>query len=97
MGTREPSYGPPKLLESRGIEGFLPRTHQTLGQRKSQNRAPFLTDMGTKSKGKNHEGFMHTSSNKSPREQPRNLSNKIAKKGLRKSSKRKIRKNSNMP
>jgi hypothetical protein len=30
---------------------------------------------------KNHEGFMHTSLNKSPRERPRNLSKKIAKKG----------------
>jgi hypothetical protein len=52
MGTPYPSYGPPKLVETRGIEGFSPRTHQTLGQRKPQNRAPFLTDLGGESKGK---------------------------------------------
>jgi hypothetical protein len=40
------SYDPPKLVESRGIEGFSPRTPQTLEQRKLQNRAPFLTDLG---------------------------------------------------
>jgi hypothetical protein len=52
MGTPLSSYGPPKLVESRGIEGFPPRTPQTLGQRKPQNRAPFLTDLGGKSIGK---------------------------------------------
>jgi hypothetical protein len=52
MGTPYPSYGPPKLVETRGIEGFSPRTHQTLGQRKPQNRAPFLTDFREESKGK---------------------------------------------
>jgi hypothetical protein len=34
MGTSWPSYGPPKLVESRGIEGFLPRTPLTLGESK---------------------------------------------------------------
>jgi hypothetical protein len=38
---------------------------------------------------KNHEGFMHTSPNKSTREQPRKLSKKITKERLRKSPKRK--------
>jgi hypothetical protein len=52
MGTPKPSYGPPKLVESRGIEGIPPRTHQTLGQRKTLNRAPFLTDLGEESKEK---------------------------------------------
>jgi hypothetical protein len=52
MGTPLPSYDPSKLVESRGIEGFLPRTSQTLGQRKPQNRAPFLTGLGEESKGK---------------------------------------------
>jgi hypothetical protein len=52
MGTPWPSYGPPKLVESRGIKGFLPTTTQTLGQRKPQNQAPFHTDLGGKSKGK---------------------------------------------
>jgi hypothetical protein len=84
MGTPLPSYGPPKLVESRGIKGFPPRTPQTLERRKPQNRAPFLTDLGRESKGKNHKGFMHTTPNKSPREKPRKLSKKIAKKRLRK-------------
>jgi hypothetical protein len=52
MGTPYPSYGPLKLIESRGIEGFPPRTHQILGQRKPQNEAPFLTDLVGESKGK---------------------------------------------
>jgi hypothetical protein len=52
MGTPMPSYGPPKLVESRGIGGFLPRAPQTLEQRKPQNRAPFPTDLGGESKGK---------------------------------------------
>jgi hypothetical protein len=52
MGTPQPSYGPPKLVESRGIEGFSQRTPLTLGQRKPQNRAPLLTNLGGKLKGK---------------------------------------------
>jgi hypothetical protein len=52
MVTPLPSYGPPKLVESRGIEGFPLRTPLTLGQRKPQIRAPLLTDLGGKSKGK---------------------------------------------
>jgi hypothetical protein len=36
---------------------------------------------------KNHEGFMHTTPNKFSRKRPRNLSKKIAKKGLQKSPK----------
>jgi hypothetical protein len=86
-----------KIVESRGIDGFLPRTHQTLRQQKSQNRAPILTDLGGESKGKNHEGFMHTSRNKSPRKRSRNPSSKNAKKMLQKSPKRKTGKNSNKP
>jgi hypothetical protein len=39
-------------VESKGIERFPPRTPQTLGQRKPQNRTPFLTDLGGESKGK---------------------------------------------
>jgi hypothetical protein len=46
MGTPLPSYGPLKLVESRGIEGFPPRTPLTLGQQKPQNRATLLTDLG---------------------------------------------------
>jgi hypothetical protein len=63
MFTPYPSYGPPKLVESRVIEGFPPRIPQTLEQQKPQNRAPFLYDLGGESKGKNHEGFIHISPN----------------------------------
>jgi hypothetical protein len=52
MGTPYSSYGPPKLVESRGIKGFSPRMPQTQGQRKPQNRAPLLTNLGAESKGK---------------------------------------------
>jgi hypothetical protein len=52
MGTPLPSYGPLKLVESRGIEGLPPRTPQILGQRKPQNQALFLTDFERESKGK---------------------------------------------
>jgi hypothetical protein len=44
--------------------------------------------LGGESKGKNHEGFMHTSPNKSSRKRLRNLSKKITKKRLRKSPKK---------
>jgi hypothetical protein len=60
-------YGPPKLVKSKGIDGFPPITHQTLGQRKPQNWAPFLTDLGGNQRVKSSEGLMHTSPNKSPR------------------------------
>jgi hypothetical protein len=72
--------------QAREIEGFPPRTHQTLGQRKPQNRAPFLTGVGG-SKGKEPRRVHANISNKSSRKQPRNLSQKINKKGLQKSPK----------
>jgi hypothetical protein len=52
MGTSYPSFGPPKLVESKGIEGFPLRTTQTLEQQKPPKQAPFLTDLGVESKGK---------------------------------------------
>jgi hypothetical protein len=80
MGTPLPSYGPQKLIESRGIEGFPPRTPQTLGQRKPQNRDLCSRIWEENQRENNHEGYKHTSPKKSPREPPRNLSKKIAKK-----------------
>jgi hypothetical protein len=41
-----------KLTKSRGIEVIAPRTPLTLEHRKPQNQAPFLTDLGGESKGK---------------------------------------------
>jgi hypothetical protein len=67
MGTPLPSYGPPKLVESRGIEGFLPRTHQTLGQQKLLNQASFLTNLGGESKGKEPRRVHAYIPNKSPK------------------------------
>jgi hypothetical protein len=97
MGTPLPSYGPPKFVKSWGIRRFPPGTPQTLGQRKPQNRARFLTVWRGNQREKNHEGFMHTSPNKYPRKRPRNLSKKTAKKRLKKSPKRKTRKNTIKP
>jgi hypothetical protein len=97
MGTPLPSYGPPNLVKSRGIEGFPPRTPQTLRQRKPQNRAPFLSDLGGESKGKEPQRVHAYTPNKSPRERPRKLSKKNTKKRLQKSPKRKTGKNSNKP
>jgi hypothetical protein len=37
-----PSYGPPKLIESRGIEEILPRTPLTLEHKNPQNRSPLF-------------------------------------------------------
>jgi hypothetical protein len=52
-----------KLIESRGIEGFPPRTPLTLEHRKPQNRAPLLTDLRGESKEKEprkaHEYIPH--------------------------------------
>jgi hypothetical protein len=44
--------GPPKLIESRGIEEIPPRPPLTLEHRKPENRVPLLTDLGGESKGK---------------------------------------------
>jgi hypothetical protein len=52
MGSPLPRYCPPKLAKSRGIEEILSRTPLTLEHRKPHNRAPFLTDLGGESKGK---------------------------------------------
>jgi hypothetical protein len=92
-----PSYGPPKLVESRGIGGFPPRAPQTLEQRKPQNRAPFPKDLGGESKGKEPRRVQAYIPQQISKRTPRNLSKNIAKKRLRKSPKRKTRKNSNKP
>jgi hypothetical protein len=97
MGTPWPSYGPPKLAESRGIEGFPPRTPLTLGQRKPQNWAPLLTNLGGESKGKEPWRVHVYTPTKSQREMSKNRLKKITKKRLRKSPKRKTGKNSNKP
>jgi hypothetical protein len=81
----------------RGIEEIPPRTSLTLEPQKTQNRAPLLTNLGGESKGKNHEGFKHTSTTKSQRESPRKYHTKIAKKGLRKSPKRRNGNNTTRP
>jgi hypothetical protein len=97
MVTPYPSYGPPKLVESRGIEGFPTRTPQTLSQRKPQNRAPFLTDLGGESKGKESRRVHAYAPNKFSRKRTQNLSKKIAKKRLRKSPKRTNGNNTSKP
>jgi hypothetical protein len=88
MGTPWPTFGPPKLAKSREIEEIAPRMPLTLQRRKPQNRAPLLTNLGGKSKGKTTKGSsIHPPSN--PKEKrPRTHHKKIAKKGLRKSLKR---------
>jgi hypothetical protein len=88
MGTPYPSYGPPKLVESRGIEEIPPRTTLTLEHRKPQNRAPLLTDLGRESKGKEprrvHAYIPHQipkgKASKSPQENHQEKAPKITKK-----------------
>jgi hypothetical protein len=81
-------YCPPKLAKSKGIEEIPPRTPLTLEHRKSQNRAPFLTDLGGESKGKEPQRVHAYIPTKSQRERSRNCSKKITKKRLQKSPKR---------
>jgi hypothetical protein len=52
MGIPYLRFGPPKLVESRGIEGFPPRTPLSQNLRKPQNQALLLTDLGGESQGK---------------------------------------------
>jgi hypothetical protein len=61
MGTPYPSYGPPKLVETRGIEGFPPIKHQTLGQQNPKIEPLFSLIWEGKQREKNHVGLMHTS------------------------------------
>jgi hypothetical protein len=65
MGTPLPSYGPPKLVESRGIEGFPPRTHKTLEQRKPPKSSPFSHgfERGIKRKRTTKGSCIHPSTN----------------------------------
>jgi hypothetical protein len=98
MGTPLPSYGPQKLIESRGIEGFPPRTPQTLGQRKPQNRDPLLTDLGGESKGKQPRRVQAYIPQEIPkRTTSKSLQENRQEKRLRKSQERKNGKNSNKP
>jgi hypothetical protein len=97
MGTPYTSYGPPKLVESRGIEVFPPRTHQTLGQRKPQNRAPILTDLGGESKGKEPRRLHAYIPNKSPKNGLETSPRKSPRKGSENHQKRKSGKNPNKP
>jgi hypothetical protein len=69
----------------------------TLEPRKPQNRDALLMDLGGDQREKNQEGIKHTSPTKSQRERPRIHHNKFAKKGLRKSPKRRNRKYTSKP
>jgi hypothetical protein len=93
-----PSYGPPKLVESKGIEGFPPRTSQNPRATRSPKSSPFSHGFGRGIKGKRitKGSYIHPPTN--AQENVLEISSKkIAKKRLRKSSKRKIGKNSNKP
>jgi hypothetical protein len=52
MGTPQPSYGPPKLVESRGIEGFPPNNENP------KIEPLYLRIWEGNEKEKNHEGFI---------------------------------------
>jgi hypothetical protein len=72
MGTPWPSYGPPKLVESKGIERFLP-----------PKPSPLSHELGWESKGKEPQRVpAYICPNKSYREQPKNGSEKNTKKRL---------------
>jgi hypothetical protein len=47
-----PSYGPPKLVESKGIEGFPPRTPQNPRATRTPKSSPFSQGFGRGIKGK---------------------------------------------
>jgi hypothetical protein len=99
MGTPQPSYSLPKLVESRGIEGFPPRTHQTLGQRKPQS-SPFSHRFvrGIKGKRITKGSCIHPPTNPqensleiSPRKSPRKGSENHQKKDNREELKQGLR------
>jgi hypothetical protein len=85
MGIR---LGPPKLIKSRGIEGFPPRTPLSQNLGKPQNRAPLLTDLGGESKGKEPQRVHAYIPIKPKRERSQNRHKKIAKKRPQNSPKR---------
>jgi hypothetical protein len=62
-----------------------------LKRRKPQYRAPLLIDLGGETKGKEPRRFQAYTPTISQRERPRNCHKKIAKKVLRKSTKRRNR------
>jgi hypothetical protein len=97
MGSPQPSYCPPKLAKSRGIEEIPPRTPLTLEHRNPKIEPLYSRIWEWNQREKNHEGFTHTSPTKSPKKRPRNLSKKIAKKRLRKSPKRMNGNNTSKP
>jgi hypothetical protein len=84
-------------LNQEESKDFCQQQHKPYDNENPKIRPLFTQIWEGNQREKNHEGFMHTSPNKSPREWPRNLSKKIAKKRLRKTRKRKTGKNSNKP
>jgi hypothetical protein len=52
MGIPQLRFGPPKLVESRGIKGFSPRIPLSRKLGKPQNWTPLLRDLGGESQEK---------------------------------------------
>jgi hypothetical protein len=91
MGIPQLRFGPPKLVESRGIKGFPPRIPLSRNLGKPQNWTPLLRDLGGESQEKEPQRVHAYTPTKSQREMSQNRHKKIAKKRLRKSQKRKNR------
>jgi hypothetical protein len=97
MGTSQPRFGLQKLAKSRGIEEIPPRMPLTL-ETKTKKSSPFAHEFGTGIKGKRTmKGSSIHPPNKSQRERPRIHHKEFAKKGLRKSPKRRNTKDTSKP
>jgi hypothetical protein len=90
-------FNPTKTRQKGGIKEIPPRALPTQELKKSQNRAPLLTDLEGNHNPKNHEGFPQISPIKSPRERSRKQSKEITKRGLRKSPPRTTGENTSKP
>jgi hypothetical protein len=81
MGIPWLRFGPPKLVESRGIERFSSKNTTFPKLRKTPKSSTFTHGFGRNHKEKNRKMFMHTSPIKSQREMPQIHHKKFAKKG----------------
>jgi hypothetical protein len=97
MRSPKPSLIPPKLVQKGGIEEIPPRAPQTLELRKPQNRAPLLMDLGGESQPKEPRRVSTNFPHQIPKRKAPKTTQKITKRGLRKSPPRTTGENTSKP
>jgi hypothetical protein len=88
MGIPYLRFGTPKLVDSKGIEGFPPRTPLSQNLGRPQIRAPLLTDLGGESQGKEQQRVHAYIPHQIPKRKVSKPPQKNCQKRLRKSPKR---------